>query len=114
MRHQLMFLYVLGPGNGTFELQPIRHEDSPAYNLDVKPGTVVIVRTDALSHKFLSGKCHVLSCFLNHDTLDGIRGDALVDDLVPCARELLTWVEARLKKLAEEIEVGEEGPSWDP
>jgi len=63
-RQRIMALICLGPESGSLEMRPFV-EDAGAHKLALRPGSMVLLRADCLTHRFSSkGKCYVLGCFL--------------------------------------------------
>lgn len=111
-----MLLLCLGPGKGHLELQPFKHEDAPLYVVSTEPGTVVIVRCDTLTQRFYSyERSVVLTSWLAQTSLHEQRLDAGAHDelLNPAARDLLSWINERMRVLKERETFGPEGPQYD-
>jgi len=63
-RHRFMILVCLGPEPGSLELRPLT-EDAGTHRLQLRPGALVLLRADCLTHRFSSrGKCFMLTNFL--------------------------------------------------
>mmetsp|Transcript_88300 Transcript_88300/g.283232 ORF Transcript_88300/g.283232 Transcript_88300/m.283232 type:complete len:238 (+) Transcript_88300:112-825(+) len=64
---QLMLVFCLGPFAGSLELQPF-DESCNSTEIQVRPGTLVILRADLLQHRFSAAKqTYCLSCFFQKD-----------------------------------------------
>ncbi|CAJ1410491.1 unnamed protein product, partial [Effrenium voratum] len=63
-RHRVLALICLGPESGSLELRPLA-EDAGTHRLQLRPGAMVLLRADCLTHRFTSrGKCFLLANFL--------------------------------------------------
>ncbi|CAK9076066.1 unnamed protein product [Durusdinium trenchii] len=63
-RHRFMMLLCLGPEPGSLELRPLA-EDAGTHRVQLRPGSLVFLRADCLTHRFSSrGKCFMLTNFL--------------------------------------------------
>jgi len=114
-RHRLMLILVLGPAGGKLELAPFDEEANPI-ELHVEPGSTVLLRADALSHRFSStARSLVLTCWLNQESVHNARfgGDEAVV-ISPQYAELAAWKQQRLAELKDGQVVGDEGQEWDP
>mmetsp|Transcript_41939 Transcript_41939/g.96235 ORF Transcript_41939/g.96235 Transcript_41939/m.96235 type:complete len:803 (+) Transcript_41939:73-2481(+) len=104
--HRLMLLLCLGPETATLELQPFGEadeeggDDGEAYKVLMEPGTMMVLRPDALSRSLVSeGRTACLSCFYQ-----GLVASSKQQPDVPVnrvAKELEEWAEAQLKILKE-------------
>lgn len=99
-RHFLAAIF-LGPGGGTLELQPWQHEEdeAPPFELQMLPGTIVIINASILTHKFFSSRhCMTLTSFLNSGGIDScLNPDA--PNLTPTARNVIQLAIERIKQL---------------
>ena len=98
---RLMLILFLGPGYGRMEFQPLDAEVDTV-ELDVGPGTLVMLRADGLSHRYFStARSLALSCFLLEDATQSWRRrygvplcvTPVCRDLMDCAKEL--WEQSR-------------------
>jgi len=100
MRHRIMCLLFLNPRGGVLELQPF-DEVSETEAIDVKPGMMVLLRADALSHKYTSPAADfVMSCWFLHPDRSGVR-TAQSDGrdgipTVPAAQRLVQYASERI------------------
>lgn len=112
-KHRIMVVLFLGPQGGELELQPFNHEEAAAFEIRVEPGTLVLLRADALTHKFSpTATSTALSCFLCEAGMDGMHNEPVA--VTPTAQELLDWASTRMRELKENQVIGEEGQQWDP
>jgi len=96
--HQIMCIWALGPGQGTLELQPFDDESS-GFAVPMKPGTFVMLRADALSHRFSAvGKAYCLSCWLQKDSRACKHRDNSTMEFTPCCKALEEWAEAKIEE----------------
>uniref|UniRef100_A0A7S0FEW6 Ketosynthase family 3 (KS3) domain-containing protein n=1 Tax=Pyrodinium bahamense TaxID=73915 RepID=A0A7S0FEW6_9DINO len=108
-----MAVLFLGPGGGTLELQPFRHEEAPPVELTVEPGMMVVLRADSLSHRYATaGKSFAVSCWFNQDAQLGEHHEAIVS--TPTTQELLAWATTRIRECKARQDIGEEGMVLDP
>jgi len=110
----LMVILFLGPSGGKLQLQPFKHEEAPAVEVSVEPGTTVILRADSLSHQFTATgkKAMALSCWLNQDTRLGEHHEVLVK--TPAIQGLMNWATEKIKEFKLRQEIGNEGMELDP
>jgi len=98
--HQLMCVWCLGPEGGTLELQPFDDECN-GKKLAMKPGSFVMLRADALSHRFSSlGNSYCLTCFLQKDAHTSKRKEDL-DVVSPCCKALEDWAYDKIREYKE-------------
>jgi len=96
--HKIMCVWALGPGQGTLELQPF-DEESNGYAVPMKPGTFVMLRADALSHRFSAvGKAYCLTCWLQRDGRASKYRDNTTLEITPCCKALEDWADAKLEE----------------
>eukprot|EP00408_Alexandrium_pacificum_P065364 CAMPEP_0171170238 /NCGR_PEP_ID=MMETSP0790-20130122/8613_1 /TAXON_ID=2925 /ORGANISM="Alexandrium catenella, Strain OF101" /LENGTH=1170 /DNA_ID=CAMNT_0011635083 /DNA_START=47 /DNA_END=3559 /DNA_ORIENTATION=- len=96
--HLIMCVFALGPGQGTLELQPF-DDESNGYSVPMKPGTVVLLRADALSHRFsASGKAYCMTCWLQKEAHASKHRDNTQTETTPCCRALEDWAENKLEE----------------
>jgi len=96
--HTIMCIWALGPGTGTLELQPF-DDESNGYSVPMKPGTFVLLRADALSHRFsAAGKAYCLSCWLQKDSRACKHRNNANLDTTPCCKALEEWAEAKISE----------------
>uniref|UniRef100_A0A7S4R6G5 Ketosynthase family 3 (KS3) domain-containing protein n=1 Tax=Alexandrium monilatum TaxID=311494 RepID=A0A7S4R6G5_9DINO len=99
--HAIMCIWALGPGQGTLELQPF-DDESNGYAVPMKPGTFVLLRADALSHRFsASGKAYCLTCWLQRDSRASKHRDNTTLEITPCCRALEDWADEKIKEYKE-------------
>jgi len=104
LRHKLMVLLCLGPGSGTLELRPyiddddVGEDDESDWCDDIvtKPGMLIIVRADYLSHHHsCSDQDYMLCTYLLGPALTGGRGPRNemkgLGPVIPAAKELTEW-----------------------
>mmetsp|Transcript_48559 Transcript_48559/g.123645 ORF Transcript_48559/g.123645 Transcript_48559/m.123645 type:complete len:1178 (-) Transcript_48559:122-3655(-) len=107
--HRIMCLLFLGPGSGTLEMKPF-DEDSGSHQVQIQPGTWVVLRVDVLSHTFIpNGTCYVQGCFYFQNQSDAEPRRKQRDfDRVPIAVKLDTWLLQTVRTLKETTENEEE------
>jgi len=117
VRHRLMILFFMGPGEGTLELQPF-DDESGVEEITTRPNMMVILRADALSHRhFSSSSDYTLTCWILGPNVTGCRGvrsegRSLVA-LTPAARELVEWASGQLReRKMQQLAEGDEA-EWD-
>eukprot|EP00438_Fugacium_kawagutii_P027888 Skav222029 [mRNA] locus=scaffold1619:61359:65756:- [translate_table: standard] len=101
-RHRFMILVCLGPEPGSLELRPFT-EDAGTHRLQLRPGALVLLRADCLTHRFNSrGKCFMLASFLlgPHPQRSARLASQLQDDL---GRTLLKIKERQKGRAANEL-----------
>nr|AQS99210.1 type I polyketide synthase [Gambierdiscus polynesiensis] len=99
--HKIMFLWALGPGDGTLELQPF-DDESNGHAVSMKPGTLVILRADALSHRFsTAGQGYCLSCWLQKESRACKHRDISSLEISPCCKALEEWAENKIREYKE-------------
>jgi len=99
--HRVMCIWALGPDEGTLELQPF-DDESNNHRVSMRPGTLVVLRPDALSHRFSAGgRAYCLTCFFQKEARQCKHRDNTVAELTPCCRALEDWAEERLKEYKE-------------
>jgi len=110
----LMVILFLGPSGGKLELQPFQHDEAPAVEVPVEPGTTVILRADSLAHKFTaSGKKSIaLSCWLNQDTQMGEHHEVLVS--TPAIQAMMDWATSKIQEFKLRQDISDEGMVLDP
>lgn len=101
--HRLMVIVFLGPSDGYLEIHPFDDIDSPASKVVGKPGSMVILRPDLLSHTFSAarGEAYCLSCFYSKDARPRKRVNDDGELLTPCAAALDQWAMNRVKEVKE-------------
>mmetsp|Transcript_77901 Transcript_77901/g.167118 ORF Transcript_77901/g.167118 Transcript_77901/m.167118 type:complete len:1167 (+) Transcript_77901:110-3610(+) len=107
--HRLMCIMVLGPDSGTLELSPM-DKFSQSFEVEVRPGTCVILRADSLSHKLAcSSTCFTLSSFFMEQQSDApMRRKETSFPLIPVAKNLDEWLMKSLKTAKEQVETQED------
>lgn len=91
---RLMLVLFLGPGYGRMEFQPFEAEVDPI-ELDVGPGTLLLVRSDGLAHRYFStARSLALSCFILEENSSWRRRLQVPLLVTPCVRELMDWAKA--------------------
>lgn len=111
-RHKVMIIIFLGPGSGILDLKPIWEFEADEFSLPVKPGMVVILRPDVLSHTFASdggAEAFATSNFL----LMGrpLRRHTPMAKMIPPAMELDNWVGDRIRDMKDSETQDSE---WNP
>lgn len=93
-KHRVMAVWCLGPEDGTLELQPF--DEGQGYEVAMRPGLLVLLRADALSHRFRAiGSAYCLTSFLLKSKND--RGMPVIGpDATPCCKVLHEFAEARV------------------
>lgn len=100
--HRIMCLAFLGPEGGTLELTPFDGV-SNAQQVQVQPGTWVLLRADMLEHILLpQGLCYVLACFYYQNQSDAAwrrkQRDLKVAPIVTKLERTLLQTVKRLKE----------------
>lgn len=112
---RLMLVLFLGPGYGRMEFQPL-DVDVNSIELDVGPGTLLLLRADGLTHRFFStARSLALSCFLMEDASQTWRrrfGTPLL--VTPVCRDLMDWAKERWEHSRRSQPIGEDGQELDP
>jgi polyketide synthase-associated protein len=103
--HRIMVIIFLGPSDGVLELRPF-DEDALATKVPAKPGTVVLLRPDVLTHNFYAtrGEAYCLTCFYTKDARPRKRVAEDSDQLTPCAEALDEWAMRRVQDVKEMYE----------
>lgn len=104
-RQRVMMILFMGPGRGTLELQ-LFDEEAAVQQVKLESGSLVILRSDLLSHRLsVSSESFTLCCWC----LAGDDGDLsdYVPDMVPVARSLHDWSMARMQQLHSQKSKGE-------
>jgi len=97
----IMLVWCLGPEEGTLELQPF-DDESNGHRVTLKPGMMVMLRADALSHRFSSaGKVYCLTCFFQKESLLCKHRDNTRTDMTPCCKALEEWAENKIQEYKE-------------
>lgn len=109
-RARLLVLFILGPKGGTLELQPF-DDDSEAFEVNVVPGTVVILRSDLLSHRYNSRNGeYVLGAWFCTSNISGARSvfntglEAM--PRIPIVQFLLDWAWDTILEIKDKEEDG--------
>jgi polyketide synthase-associated protein len=112
-RQILMILLFLGPGEGCLELQPF-DSDSNVKEIRTKPGMMVVLRADLLSHRHTpDGDDSVLSRFVLKQSAVGIRQQPVIQHLHETLQLKLQEVkdkQLRAKANGEEVDIGDDLP----
>lgn len=88
--HRLMSIWCIGPESGELQLQPWAETAEPI-KVTMRPGRLVIVRADALYHRFSSVGCaYCLTCF--YCNLNG------QDPVSPSGLALKQWADERMER----------------
>eukprot|EP00408_Alexandrium_pacificum_P025336 CAMPEP_0171183242 /NCGR_PEP_ID=MMETSP0790-20130122/15179_1 /TAXON_ID=2925 /ORGANISM="Alexandrium catenella, Strain OF101" /LENGTH=1162 /DNA_ID=CAMNT_0011648215 /DNA_START=63 /DNA_END=3551 /DNA_ORIENTATION=+ len=117
MRHKLMVVFCLGPINGTLELRPF-DEDAEAFEVSTTPGSMIILRADAMTHRhFANSKVLLLTTYLMEYTPLTKHSIAVQENaMVPVAQELQNWTVEKMKEIKEREyeynEIAELPQSW--
>lgn len=103
MRHKLMIILCLGPIQGTLELSPF-DEDAEVYEVPTKPGMMIILRADAMTHRhYAQSKALLLSCFLLESKPAGKQHLAQQEHgMIPVAKEIYDWTLTKMKEIKEQ------------
>jgi len=109
-----MLVLFLGPGFGRLEFQPLDADLEPM-EVDVGPGTLVLLRADGVAHRFFStARCLALSCFLLEDSVSTWRRRFGVPLLVtPVVRDLMDFAKERWEHTRLTQPIGDEGQELD-
>lgn len=116
-RSSLMLVYFLGPGLGRLELRPFHHEDAEPHQIMTEPGMLVILRADAMTHRFESTrKCYAVSTWLHKAGPEGqiMMTPKEAENGPPVVDGLMQWVLGCIKDLKDKEVIGPEGPEWNP
>nr|AQS99229.1 type I polyketide synthase [Gambierdiscus excentricus] len=102
LRHKLMILLCLGPIQGTLELHPF-DEDAEVYEVPTTPGTIIVLRADAMTHRhFAHSAAFLMSCFLLESDPGGRFMVAMQElGMVPVAKEIHDWTINKMKEIKE-------------
>jgi len=101
--HKVMLVWCLGPDEGTLELQPF-DDESNGHRVTMKPGTMVMLRPDALSHRFSStAKAYCLTCFYQKDGYLCKYKDTSNMEMTPCCRALEEWAVEKIQEYKESL-----------
>jgi len=106
--HRILGLFFIGPAGGTLDMRPF-DDHSLSHQIQVQPGTWVLLRADLLSHTFTpKGQSFALGCFYfeNRNTAEFRRKEAGFPT-VPVADRLDQWFVAVGKHLKEGAETEE-------
>eukprot|EP00931_Biecheleriopsis_adriatica_P030537 TRINITY_DN17_c0_g1_i1.p1 TRINITY_DN17_c0_g1~~TRINITY_DN17_c0_g1_i1.p1 ORF type:complete len:811 (+),score=189.08 TRINITY_DN17_c0_g1_i1:114-2546(+) len=108
---RLMLILFLGPGFGRLELQPLDIDEIEPREVDVGPGTLVVLRVDALLHRFYStARSLSLTCFLMEDvSATWRRRYGIPAVATPVCHDLMDWATERLEKSRKSQTIGAEG-----
>lgn len=114
-KHKVMMLTFLGTEGGSLELKPYWDFEADKFDLEVKPGMVVFLRPDTLSHKFhaasASGKAdaYVATAFLLMGRPQKKHGSCC--RLIEPALELEQIMNKKMQKIKDDWT---EDSLWDP
>lgn len=99
--HKIMCIWAFGPDKGTLELQPF-DDESNGHAVPMTPGTFVLLRADALSHRFsAAGRAYCLSCWLQKDSRACKHRDNSAMETTPCCKALEEWAEEKIRTYKE-------------
>jgi polyketide synthase-associated protein len=99
-RGKVMCIWCLGPEPGTLELSPF-DEDANTHDITIQPGTFVILRADAIGHRFESTKkSYCLASFLLAAKIPHKRMLSL-EEHNPACQELLEYAQAKIREFKE-------------
>lgn len=100
--HRIMGLFFMGPSGGTLEMKPF-DEVSGTHQVQVEPGTYVLLRADALSHRFApKGTGYALGCFYFQAQTDTEPRRKQADfPLVPVAARLEKFLLQAIRNMKE-------------
>lgn len=109
-----MLVLFLGPGFGRMEFQPLDAEVDTV-ELDVGPGTLLLLRSDGLTHRFFStARSLALSCFLMEDATHSWRRRFGVPVVVtPVCRDLMDWAKEHWEESRRNQSIGDKGQELD-
>jgi len=110
LRGKIMVVTFLGPRTGFLELQPYDEEDMEMCQVRTVPGMIVLLRSDAMSHKHnVAGESMAVSAFFMKGELQRRvpEGGFL---MTPTAKALEEWSGVRLQQLKE---ADDELAPWD-
>lgn len=111
VRHKVMIIVFLGPSTGTLEMRPYNTDDAETLDIITRPGTLVVLRPDLLSHKhFSNGRSMAISAFFLQNERKS-RANKRSDKMIPAAKELDDWAVNRLRELKEK---NLNSQFWDP
>jgi polyketide synthase-associated protein len=105
-RGQVMCVWCLGPETGTLTLKPF-DEQANAESIPMQPGTLVLLRADALAHTFESPKkSYCLVSYLLREKLAHRKQHSLRDreEKIPVCQELLSWAQNKILEYKESDE----------
>jgi len=99
--HRVMCVWALGPEEGSMELQPF-DDESNSSSVRMKPGSFMMLRPDALAHRFSSvGKTYCMTSFFLHNTSFSKHKPESEFHLTPCVQQLEEWAQGRMKSFKE-------------
>lgn len=110
VRAKVVLIVCLGPSKGTLELRPFDDDEAEAVEIPTTPGTMIILRADALWHKhFAHGKVNLLTChLLEPKHFDKRTSHQASRKMTPVARAIDNWCLARLQVLKSAQEHGQD------
>jgi polyketide synthase-associated protein len=113
LRHKIMAIVFIGPKVGTLELQPYDAEDAEVHKIKTTPGTVVLVRADTMSHKYMAnGESFAVSSFFMSAVIDKRMQPTGGYHLTPAAKIIEDWSAQRIATL--KLIEDPNNPVWDP
>jgi len=110
VRAKVMIIICLGPTKGTLELRPFEDDEAEAVEIATTPGTMIILRADALWYKhFAHGKVHLLSTHvLGAKHFDKRTSRQASRKMTPVAKAIDNWCLERLQVLKSAQDFGSE------
>eukprot|EP00747_Dinoflagellata_sp_TGD_P187099 gnl/TRDRNA2_/TRDRNA2_44582_c0_seq1.p1 gnl/TRDRNA2_/TRDRNA2_44582_c0~~gnl/TRDRNA2_/TRDRNA2_44582_c0_seq1.p1 ORF type:complete len:1085 (+),score=165.27 gnl/TRDRNA2_/TRDRNA2_44582_c0_seq1:102-3356(+) len=99
-RHRVMCVLFLGPEGGVLELEPFYHPDAATVHVNVEPGTMILLRADALSHNLYAedGRAVALSCWFQQDPPSEYGSKILS----PAIEAIKAWMSNRMRDMKSE------------
>jgi len=112
LRHKVMIILFLGPVQGVLRLQVYANEDAEIHEVLTKPGMLVLLRPDLLSHSHVAiGKAIAVTSFLIDGHAYQKRHPTGGWIVCPPAVALDQWAMNRIKELKSEVR---DDADWDP
>mmetsp|Transcript_103255 Transcript_103255/g.266946 ORF Transcript_103255/g.266946 Transcript_103255/m.266946 type:complete len:1174 (+) Transcript_103255:93-3614(+) len=101
--HRIMAVWCLGPEKGGLEMQPF-DDDCNSTRVSMEPGTLVLLRPDALQHRFSAvGKAYCLTTFYQKEGLKHKHKRSIDTDITPTCQALEEWAQALMREYKESI-----------
>jgi len=110
VRAKVLIMICLGPTKGTLELRPFNDAEAEAVELETNPGTMIVLRSDALYHRhYAHGKVYLLTSYLLEPKhFDKRTCHQASRKMTPVARAIDTWCLDRLAVLKSAQDFGED------